>query len=255
MAGAMLHRWLETGLDPASVTVIRPSGASVATGVRVLNTIPDEPAPALLLLGVKPQKIDDVGPALAATITSETLLISILAGVEAASLYQRFPNAGGIIRAMPNTPVALGKGATGLFATTATPAQRKTAEALMHPLGAVEWIADETLFDVLAALTASGPAFVFRFIDAFSAAAASLGLPADQAQRLAIATVEGAGALASASTETPHDLADRVASPSGMTRAGLDILDTDEALPRLVHATLAAAVRRSREMGAAARRS
>jgi len=124
----------------------------------------------------------------------------------------------------------------------------------MAALGHVAWIEDETLFDIVAALAASGPAFVFRFIDALAAGAAALGLPRDQALRLATATVEGAAALAAAAPENPRQLAERVASPGGMTRAGLNILDTDAALDRLVRATLDAAVQRSRGMGEEARR-
>jgi pyrroline-5-carboxylate reductase len=255
MAGAMLRRWLATGLDPARVTVIRPSGAPAADRVRVLTAIPDEPAPDIVLLGVKPQKLHEVASPLAAAVGSETMLLSILAGVEQATLRGLFPRVGAIIRVMPNTPVAVGKGAVALFTTEARPDERHQAASLMAPLGLVEWIDDEQLFDVVAALTASGPAFVFRFIDALAEGAASLGLPGDQAQRLAVATVERAAALASASDLTPRALAEQVASPGGMTREGLNVLDAEDALRRLMESTLAAAVRRSRALGEAARMS
>lgn len=252
MAGSMLRRWLDIGLDPATVTVIRPSGAPVAPGVRVLTEIPAGSRPRMLLLGVKPQKLDDVAAEVAAALGPDTLLVSILAGVSEESLAARFP--GPIVRAMPNTPVAIGKGATGLFTTSAGDEDRTLAEGLMRTLGAAEWIADESLFDAVAALAASGPAFVFRYIDALAKAAEAEGLPADQSLRLAIATVEGAGALAAASAESPHMLAERVASPGGMTRKGLDVLDADGALDALVTKTINAAVRRSQEMGEAAKR-
>ncbi len=254
MAGAMLARWLDCGADPGSVTVIRPSGAPVAPGVEVLTTPPAGERPALVLLGVKPQKLDDVASAYGPLLGGDTILISILAGVEQASLRARFPQARAIVRAMPNTPVAVGKGATALYSEDADPGARGLAERMMAALGRAEWITDESLFDVVAALTASGPAFVFRFIDALAAAAAELGLPPAQAGRLAVATVEGAAVLASASSETPARLADRVASPGGMTRQGLDVLDQGDALRRLVHATIDAATRHSRKMGEAARR-
>jgi len=253
MAGAMLRRWLEVGLDPVTVTVIRPSGLAVANGVRVVTEAPQGESPSVALLGVKPQKLDEVAPLYRALIGRGTTLISILAGVELASLRQRFPGAGAIVRAMPNTPVALGKGAIALCGPD-KPGARQLAESLMRPLGAVEWV-DESLFDLVAALTASGPAFVFRFIDALASSAAALGLPPGQAQRLAIATVDGAGALAAASDEDPASLAERVASPGGMTRQGLDILDADAALADLVRRTLKAAADHSRKMGEAARRS
>lgn len=253
MAGAMLRRWLDSGLDPAAVTIIRPSGAPVADGILVLTAPPDEPPPAIALLGVKPQKLDEVAPLWRDRIGAGTILVSILAGVEQASLRERFPHARSIVRAMPNTPVAIGKGATVLFTTDVDPDARTAAESLMTPLGLVEWIEDEALFDLIAALTASGPAFVFRFIDALAVGAAELGLPAEQAVRLALATVNGAGALAAATDETPRQLAERVASPGGMTRQGLNVLDADGALNDLIRQTLDAAARHSRAMGDAAR--
>jgi pyrroline-5-carboxylate reductase len=253
MAGAMLEGWLARGIDPAQVTIIRPSGAPVAPGVRVLKTLPEDEVPALLMLGVKPQKLDEVAPLVASALEPETILISILAGVEQATLRRRFPAPRLIVRAMPNTPVRLNKGAIGLYSDSDDEAARTQIATLMDALGAVEWIEDEGLFDVLSALSASGPAFAFRFMEALAEEAAALGLPADVAERFAVATVEGAGALAAASEEGPRQLAERVASPGGMTRKGLDVLDEDDRLRALMRATLTAAVRRSRELGEAAR--
>ena len=255
MAGAMLRGWLDAGMDPAQVTVIRPSGAPVADGVRVVTQLPLDERPVITMIGVKPQKLDDVAPDLAPVLEGSELLISVLAGVEQFSLRNRFPGPRTIVRAMPNTPTALRKGATSLYADGGEGEDRALAERLMAALGHVEWMEDESLFDVVAALTASGPAFVFRFIDALARGAADLGLPSDQARHLALATVEGAAALAASSGESPHQLAERVASPGGMTRKGLDVLDEGEALNRLVRSTLDAAVRRSREMGEEARRN
>jgi pyrroline-5-carboxylate reductase len=254
MAGAMLRRWLDVGLDPAQVIVIRPSRRAFA-GVGVASAPPAGHRPALAMLGVKPQQLDEVAAQYCQLLGEETVLLSIVAGVERSSLRARFPAARAIVRAMPNTPVALGRGATSLYAEATSVADRNLVERLMRPLGLVEWIEDETLFDAVAALTASGPAFVFRFIDALAQGAAALGLPPEQARRLAVATVEGAGALAAASGETPHQLAQRVASPGGMTRQGLRVLDDRDALAGLLRRALEAAVRRSREMGEDARRA
>ena len=251
MAGAMLRRWLETGLPTDAVTVVRPSGVVPATGVRTLMEIPAEPPPRLLLLGVKPQKLDDVASTVAAAVGPETLLVSILAGTELASLRARFPNAGGVVRAMPNTPVAIGRGVVALVGD-AGPRHREI-ETLMSPLGTLEWIAAEAQLDAVAALAASGPAFVFRFVTAMGEGARAMGLPRGQAMRLAIATVDGAAGLASRSDESPDRLADRVASPGGMTRKGLDVLDDGNALRELIARALAAAERRSREMAAETR--
>jgi pyrroline-5-carboxylate reductase len=253
MAGAMLRRWLDQGLDPRQVTVVRKSGAPVADGITVLTELPiDGEIPATVLLGVKPQMLDLVAPSLAPILAPETLLISILAGAELSTLRGRFAAPRTILRAMPNTPVAIGQGVVGLCGEGLDAHRRSGAEAMMAPLGLVEWV-DEALFDVVTALAGSGPAFLYRFIDMLAAAGADAGLPTEQAERLAIATVGGAGALASASNESPDALADRVASPGGSTRRGLDVLDEPSALRALLRDTLDAAILRNREMAAAAR--
>ncbi len=253
MAGAMLSRWLATGLDPACVTVIRPSGKPVAEGVRVLTTVPDDPPPAMVMLGMKPHQLDQVAPTLAPALGEDTILLSILAGAEIASLRTRFPAPRNIVRVMPNTPARVGKGATILFAPDGAPEMLAAVERLMTPLGLVEWVDDERLFDIVTTLTGSGPAFVFRFIAALADGAVALGMDPARAQRLALVTVEGATVLAGASGESPDALAERVASPGGTTRAGLAVLDADDRLRRLIQDTFAAAVRREQEMRAAAR--
>ena len=253
MAGAMLRRWLDCGLDPREVTVIRKSGAPVADGVTVLTAPPpDGPIPAIVMLGVKPQMLDLVAPGLAPLVAAETMLISILAGTDLAALRRRFMGPRDIVRAMPNTPVALGQGVVALARDRGDAGARARAEALMAPLGLVEWV-DEGLFDAVTALAGSGPAFLFRFIDALAEAGADAGLPPDQAGRLALRTVAGSAALAGASAESPHMLAERVASPGGSTRRGLDILDEDGGLAPLIRNTLTAAILRNRELAEAAR--
>ena len=244
MAGAMLSRWLDAGMDAARVTVIDP--AATRDDVRVLRSLPDEPAPTMLMLGIKPQMLGDVAPGLQAA-TDGAILLSILAGTTIATLAQTFPKARTIVRVMPNLPVAIGKGVVGLHGALAYD-DRTAANTLMAPLGLVEWIADEAHFDAVTALSGSGPAFVYRFIDALAQGGAALGLPADQAARLALATVEGAGLLAAGSDVSPADLADRVASKGGSTRMGLDLLDAGDALVGLMHKALAAAEIRNREM-------
>jgi pyrroline-5-carboxylate reductase len=197
--------------------------------------------------------LDLVAPDLAPMLGEETMLVSILAGVELAALRRRFPSPHMIVRAMPNTPVAVGQGVVALAADTAEQSARDRAAALMRPLGLVEWV-DEGLFDVATALAGSGPAFLFRFIDALAEAGADAGLPADQAARFALATVQGSAMLAAGSDESPHALAERVASPGGSTRRGLDVLDEDNGLNPLIRNTLTAAILRNREMAEAARR-
>lgn len=251
MAGAMLEGWLAAGADPARFTVIRPSGKPVAPGVRVLTAPPLDETPAIALLGVKPQTLDEVAPALEPRLAPDTILVSILAGVELASLRARFPRQRGIVRAMPNTPVRLRKGVIQLF--TDTSEGEAEVETRMAALGAVEWHDDEAQFALAGHLSGAGPAFLFRFIDALAAAGAELGLPADQSARIAAAMVEGAGALAAGLAETPAQLAEHVASPGGTTRAGLAVLDDGHALERLILRTLDAARRRGLEMAESAR--
>ncbi|MDB5698683.1 MAG: pyrroline-5-carboxylate reductase [Alphaproteobacteria bacterium] len=254
MAGAMLEGWIAAGVDPSQISVVRPSGRPVAAGVRVLTALPEDEVPALAMLGTKPQKLDEVAPALARALDPHTILVSILAGTEQATLRALFPTCETIVRAMPNTPVKLRKGAVGLFSDSQDREALAKVESLMAALGTVEWIQEERLFDAVTALSGSGPAFLFRFIDALAAAGEGLGLPRGQAERLALATVEGAAALAATAGESPGALADRVASPGGSTRKGLDVLDGEERLIALLRDTLEAALRRNREMADEARR-
>jgi len=252
MGGAMLRRWLAAGLDPASVTVITRSGTGAPAGVRSLTALPDEAAPATLMLALKPQQIDAAQALLAPLEGQPRTLLSILAGVDHAALSARFA-ADAIVRAMPNLPVAIGKGVTSLYTYAGSQDAIAAAEAFAAPLGHYEWIADEAHFDAVTALAGSGPGFVFRFADALARAGAALGLPADQAARLAMATLEGSAIMAAAADVSPVVLADRVASPGGSTREGLNVLDRDDALLTLLTETLAASERRNAEMAAAAR--
>ena len=245
MAGAMLSRWLDTGMDAARVTVIDPGTPKVGAGVRVLAAIPDEAPPELLMLGVKPQMLGDVAPVVAKAIGPQTTLLSILAGTRHATLAGLFPQAAQVVRVMPNLPVAIGEGAVALHAPGA---DRAPLTALMTPLGLVEWVDDEGLFDAVTALSGSGPAFLYRFAQALAEGGAALGLAPDVADRLARATVAGAASLAKASPEPLAALADRVASKGGSTRVGLDVLDDEGALNALVAAALCAAEARNIEL-------
>ena len=253
MGSAMLDGWVAAGVDPGHVTVIRPSGAEVGHGVRVLTDYPEDEVPAIVLLAMKPYQLDAVAPALAPILDPHTILVSILAGVELATLRARFPTPETVIKAMPNLPVRLGKGVVGLYGDSADLTVRTQVTGLMASLGHAEWFDDEQRFALAGVLTGAGPAFLFRFIDALAAAAERLGLSCDQAQRLATAMVEGAGALAAASDEDAETLARRVASPGGTTEAGLAVLDEDEAIRQLLARTLEASRRRSLEMAAEAR--
>jgi pyrroline-5-carboxylate reductase len=255
MGGAMLRGWIQAGLDPATVTVIKPTSRGVPEQVAHVSSAPaDEPPPRILVLGVKPQLLDVAAPLVSSAVGRNTLVVSMLAGIDLAALRLRFPAAAAVIRVMPNTPAALGRGVLLLQSESLDPGSRAIIDALMQPLGLVEWVDDPVRFEAATALSGCGPAFVFRFIDALANAGMALGLPAEQAARLALATVEGATALAADANEAPAILAERVASPGGMTREGLNILDANHALGGLLVDTLAAAMRRGQELAAAARR-
>ncbi len=254
MGSAMLARWIDEGVDPGRISVIRPSGRAIGHGVRVLTAYPEDEVPAIVLLAMKPNQIDAVAEVLAPILDENTILVSILAGVELASLRARFAAPRTIARAMPNLPVRIGKGVVGLHSDSDDVAARGIVTGLMAPLGHAEWFEDESLFNLVTTLAGSGPAFVYRFIEGLAEGGVKLGFPPDQALHLALATVEGAAALARSDPRGPAELAAAVTSRGGTTAAGLQVLDADDALRGLVERALDAARRRSLEMAAEARR-
>jgi pyrroline-5-carboxylate reductase len=254
MAGAMLERWIASGAVAAdAVDVVNRHDRDLPGNVRQARSLPEGPPPDLVMLGMKPQQLDEIVATHGTAIGKAPLLVSILAGVEEATLAERLPGPA-IVRAMPNLPVALGKGVVVLHANAAPQPAKDAVAALMAPLGLVEWTDDEAMYGAMGTLEGCGPAFLFRFIDALAKAGEALGIPADQAARLALATVDGAAAMAAAADASPATLADHVASPGGSTRQGLNVLDRDDALIKLLTETLAAAERRGREMAAEAKR-
>ncbi|MDE2563606.1 MAG: pyrroline-5-carboxylate reductase [Sphingomonadales bacterium] len=255
MGGAILAGWLAGGRDPASVTVVDPFLEAAPEGVRLLREAPIGESPAdVVLLGFKPQQLAAATGTVKRNVGEGTLLLSILAGVDLATLRDVFPAAGAIVRVMPNLAAALGKSPIALVGD-ASPAACALTDRLMAPLGTAEWLSGEDQMDLVTALAGSGPAFVYRFIDALAQSAAALGLPREQADRLALAMVEGAAALAARSGHAPGELARRVASPGGVTQVGLDVLDADARLLRLLEDTLRGARDRSAEMTREARKA
>ena len=252
MGGAMLAGWLTGGVDPRTITVVDPVLEAAPESVTLLRAVPEGSIHDFVLLGFKPQQLGGVATGIALAIGAHTTVLSLLAGVELATLRAHFGAAGAIVRVMANLAAAIGKSPIGLVGD-GDPSTIDRVDALMVPLGTAEWLADEAQMDLLTALAGSGPAFVYRFIDALAAGAAALGMERPQADRLALAMVEGSAALAAASRDGPGALADRVASPGGVTRKGLDVLDTDRRMVRLAEDTLRAARDRSAEMARAAR--
>ena len=242
MGGALLDRWLASGLPAEGVTVIDPK-ADAPAGVRLV-TAPQGAAPRVLVLAVKPQMFDAAAEALAPHVSPATLVVSVIAGIRLDRLAARFGPR--VVRIMPNTPARVGKGVTGLFGDVA-PEDRALAEALTDAAGRSLWLDSESQFDALTGVSGSGPAYVYAFIESLAAAGQAAGLPHDVADMLARDTVVGAAALAERSEESAAVLRQRVTSPNGTTQAGLDMLRTP--LDELMVRTVAAAADRSRELG------
>ena len=248
MGKALLTGWLACGLNLEGVTVIDPALPKLPAG---LNAVAEPPLmskpPAILVLGVKPQMLRTVAKTLRPLISPETLVLSMLAGTRASTLAELL-KCEEIVRVMPNLPVAIRKGAISLFSSQASCANRLVAERLLCNVGHTEWLASEDLLDAATALGGSGPAFVYRFIDALSRAAVDLGLPSDQATRIALSVVSGAAEYLVQSGSTPNELTNDIASVAGTTRAGLVVLDENESLNGLMIQTLLAAALRSKEL-------
>ncbi len=253
MGGAIVEGWRSAGIDLSSAVVIRPSGMPVV-GVRTVQTFAEAgPPPRLVVLAFKPQKLDEIAPQLKSWLTSKTIVVSILAGVEAASLRARFPNAGTIIRAMPNLPVAIRRGVKALYSEYADEATRQELGNLFAALGFALWAADEAKFAAVGSVAGAGPAYVARFIAALAKAGEERGLSAEIASTVALETVLGTAWMAATTGESMDDVARRVASPKGTTEAGLAVLDHDKVLDQLIGVTIQAAAERGRQLAEDAR--
>lgn len=253
MAGAMVEGWLRAGMDAARITAYNPRPKQVAQGVTLVTEIPDTPFDAVVL-GFKPHMLVDVAPEMVEVVRG-AVAVSILAGIELATLEERLPTARGWARFMPNLAVAIGRSPNALVERGLSDADRLAVTQLARQLGSAEWLPEESQFELVTALAGSGPGFVYRFIEALAAAASELGLEGKQAQRLAVQMVEGASSLAATSEHSPRELARLVASPNGMTQKGLDVLDENAVLRKLMTACLVAARDRGIEMGREARNS
>ena len=249
MAGAILAGWLRAGLDPARVSIFDPFAKNLPEGTTHFTEVPSEhAAPDFVMIGVKPNMLRDVAADWAHVDFSGATIISILAGVELADLRKALPDAGTIVRLMPNMAVSIGKSVQALIGEDMDGDTKSELTEMMAHLGLVEWLPDEETMHLFIALAGSGPAYVFRIIDALAKGATELGMDKAQAERFALAMVEGSALLAAQSDDTPGVLADKVASPGGTTRAGMNMLDKDDAALTLMRNTLNAAATRSREM-------
>jgi pyrroline-5-carboxylate reductase len=251
MGGAMIAGWRAAGIDMSQAVVIRPSGGAVE-GVRTVANLGEAGTPPkLVVLAVKPQKLDEVAGELEPLLTGDVVLVSILAGVEVASLRQRFPNAAAIVRAMPNLPVEIRRGVVALYSEDANDAVRQQLGDLFVALGWAMWTADEERLAAIGSVAGAGPAYVARFVRALARAGEARGLTREIASTIALETVLGTAWMAATSGESTDSVVKRVASPSGTTEAGLAILD--KALDELIEVTIDAAGRRGAQLAADAR--
>lgn len=258
MGGAMLAGWLARGLDPKLVFVQDPGPPPEVTallakhGIQVHASLPASmPEPAVLLIAVKPQVMEEVFPAVAKRAGASTVVLSIAAGRTIAGFAKHLAPNCAIIRSIPNTPAAVGRGITVCCANPhVTPAQRTLATELLSAIGEVGWVEDEALIDTATAVSGSGPAYVFLLAECLAHAGVAAGLDAKLARQLADATVAGSGELLRQSGEDPAVLRRNVTSPGGTTAAALDVLMAPGGLEALMNRAVAAATKRSRELSA-----
>ena len=252
MGGALLTGWLAQGLDPTRVVIIDPY---VSDDIRALgaNRLRINPAPSgigmadALVLAVKPQMFHDAAATLKAFVQPPTLVVSIMAGTTRAAIAGAC--GGNVVRAMPNTPAAIGRGITVAVADRAIgDAPRAIAHALLAATGKIEWIDDEALMDAVTAVSGSGPAYVFLLAEELARAGVAAGLPADLAAKLARETVAGSGELLYRSDLDAATLRQNVTSPGGTTAAALGVLMGEDGFKPLLERAVAAATNRSREL-------
>jgi len=250
MGGAMLTGWLAGGLDPTRAVVVEPhpSDEIKALADKGIRLNPKDAAAAeTLVMAVKPQTFREAGPALKPFVGASTLVVSIMAGIPIAALEEVC--GGLVVRSMPNTPAAIGRGITvAVPAKKVSAAQRATADALLRATGSVEWVDDEKLMDAVTAVSGSGPAYVFLLAEELARAGVEAGLPAELATKLARETVAGSGELLHRSDLPTATLRQNVTSPGGTTAAALEVLMGKDGMAQLMIRAIAAATKRSIEL-------
>ncbi len=255
MGGAMLEGWLRAGLDPGQIVILDPSPPPEIDAVITKHGGRRNPPVAgisdaeIVLIAVKPQIVDDVLPALAPLGRSKPLILSVAAGKTIATFERSFGPDAAVIRSIPNTPAAIGRGITAMAANAkVSPNQLAQADSLLSAIGEVVTVPDESLIDAATAVSGSGPAYVFYLTECLAAAGEKMGMPGDLAMKLARATVSGAGELMRVSGTEAATLRLNVTSPKGTTYAALQVLMADKGLAPLMDEAIAAATRRSREL-------
>jgi pyrroline-5-carboxylate reductase len=251
MGGAKLRGWLSAGVPPSALAVKEPNPSpELAALLEQYGIAEKHPSPPdVVVLAVKPQIMAQVLDTVAPLAGPHTAVLSIAAGRTVASIARHFPDGAAIVRAMPNLPAEIGRGITAAYANPhVSEPQRELCEKLLRAMGQVVWVEEESLIDAVTAVSGSGPAYVFLLAECLAAAGREAGLPADLAERLARATVEGSGELLHRSHLAPAQLRENVTSPGGTTAAGLSVLMRENGLEALLRETVAAAARRSREL-------
>jgi pyrroline-5-carboxylate reductase len=254
MGQALVRGWLAEGRAASSIQVVDPVPASrgVATGLGVAAYADADAIGKradVVVLAVKPSQLAAVLPACSAAAAPRAVFLSIVAGKTIKQIGAGLAPDAAVVRAMPNTPAAIGKGMTALVANAAvTSTQRAQCGELLAAVGAVAWLDDERHMDAVTAISGSGPAYVFLLIECLEQAAIDLGLDAALAKQLALATVAGAGEYAAAAGETAAELRRRVTSPNGTTQAALNVLMSDPGMRDLLARAARAAAERSREL-------
>ena len=257
MGQALMKGWLDRGVRAQQVVVVEPGepgrAAAAALGVTAVpeaGAIDPAAVPAVVVLAVKPQQMATVLPDYRGYATPKTVFLSIAAGIDIAAFEAALGAQSAIVRAMPNTPAAVGRGISVLCANSrVSDRQKDDCDHLMAAAGEVAWIEDETLLDAVTAVSGSGPAYVFLMIECLAAAGVEAGLPAELAMRLARSTVSGAGELAHLSDTPAAELRRNVTSPGGTTEAALRVLMAADGLQPLMTRAVAAAKQRGRELG------
>jgi pyrroline-5-carboxylate reductase len=253
MGGALLEGWLQLGLDPRRIAVLepllRPEVAALASHGLRLNPDPNTLSNATaLVIALKPQAAAQALPALAPLVSASTVVVSIMAGRTLQFLATALARPCALVRAMPNTPAAIGRGITVAVPRNVNFAQRELADRLLAATGSVEWIDDEALMDAVTAVSGSGPAYVFLLAETLAQAGAAAGLPLPLAQKLARETVAGSGELLHRSALDAAALRENVTSTGGTTAAALAVLMGQNGLAPLMTRAIAAATARSREL-------
>jgi pyrroline-5-carboxylate reductase len=253
MGQALVRGWLAQGRDVSTIVVVDPAATARAVARDLGVAAEDRVGLAdVVVLAVKPHQLAEVLPRCAAAAAARAVFLSIAAGKTMAEIRNGLGVDAAIVRAMPNTPAAIGKGMTALVANAAvSPAQRALCGELLAAVGSIAWLDDERHLDAVTAVSGSGPAYVFLLIECLEQAGVELGLDGALAKQLALATVAGAGAYAAEAREELAELRRRVTSPNGTTQAALDVLMAEPGMRELLLRATRAAAERSRELGRA----